>query len=104
MESSALIATLPYQAYAPATGTVTAPQNDEKSADCRLFKLHASRSRVRVSWQMVWGHDLPDRYHCHGLALKYGGEGNTYGILFPIYLLLAIHAYYITKKMPEPPI
>jgi hypothetical protein len=35
---------------------------------------------------------------------KYGGEGNTYGILFPIYLLLAIHAYYITKKMPEPPI
>jgi hypothetical protein len=35
---------------------------------------------------------------------KYGGVGNTYGILFPIYLLLAIHAYYITKKMPEPPI
>jgi hypothetical protein len=35
---------------------------------------------------------------------KYGGEGNTYGILFPIYQLLAIHAYYITKKMPEPPI
>jgi hypothetical protein len=35
---------------------------------------------------------------------KYGGEGNTYGILFPIYLVLAIHAYYITKKMPEPPI
>lgn len=35
---------------------------------------------------------------------KYGGEENTYGILFPIYLLLALHAYYITKKMPEPSI
>jgi len=35
---------------------------------------------------------------------KYGGETNTYSILFPIYLLLALHAYYITKKMPEPPL
>jgi hypothetical protein len=35
---------------------------------------------------------------------KYWGETNTYELLFPIYLLLAVHAYYITKKMPEPPI
>jgi hypothetical protein len=35
---------------------------------------------------------------------KYWGETNTYETLFPIYLLLAIHAYYITTKMPEPPI
>ena len=35
---------------------------------------------------------------------KYGGETNTYSILFPIYLLLALHAYYITIKTPEPPI
>jgi hypothetical protein len=35
---------------------------------------------------------------------KYWGETNTYGTLFPIYLLLAVHAYYITKKMPEPSI
>jgi HEAT repeat protein len=35
---------------------------------------------------------------------KYGGETNTYSILFPLYLLLALHAYYITIKTPEPPI
>jgi hypothetical protein len=35
---------------------------------------------------------------------KYWGETNTYETLFPIYLLLAIHAYYITTKMPEPAI
>jgi len=35
---------------------------------------------------------------------KYWGETNTYELLFPIYLLLAVHAYYITTKMPEPPI
>ena len=35
---------------------------------------------------------------------KYGGETNTYSILFPLYLLLALHAYYITTKMPEPPL
>ncbi|WAC05712.1 MAG: HEAT repeat domain-containing protein [Methanoregula sp.] len=35
---------------------------------------------------------------------KFGGETNTYSILFPLYLLLGIHAYYITVKMPEPPI
>ena len=35
---------------------------------------------------------------------KYWGESNAYETLFPIYLLLAVHAYYITKKMPEPPI
>ena len=35
---------------------------------------------------------------------KYGGETNTYSILFPIYLMLALHAYYITIKTPEPPL
>ena len=35
---------------------------------------------------------------------KYWGETNTYSTLFPIYVLLALHAYYITTKMPEPPI
>jgi hypothetical protein len=35
---------------------------------------------------------------------KYGGETNTYSILFPLYLLLGLHAYYITIKTPEPPI
>jgi hypothetical protein len=32
---------------------------------------------------------------------KFSGEGNTYSLLFPFYLLLGIHAWYITKKMPE---
>ena len=32
---------------------------------------------------------------------KYEGEGSTYGMLFPIYLLLAIHAWYLAKKMPD---
>jgi hypothetical protein len=32
---------------------------------------------------------------------KVWGETNTYGILFPVYLLLGIHAWYIAKKMPE---
>lgn len=35
---------------------------------------------------------------------KYGGEQNSYIVLFPIYFLLALHAFYITKKMPEPSI
>jgi hypothetical protein len=35
---------------------------------------------------------------------KYGGETNTYSVLFPLYLLLALHAWYITKKMPDPSI
>jgi HEAT repeats len=35
---------------------------------------------------------------------KYWGETNTYETLFPIYLLLAVHAYYITREMAEPPI
>jgi HEAT repeat protein len=35
---------------------------------------------------------------------KYGGETNTYSILFPLYLLLGLHAYYITIKTPEPPL
>lgn len=34
---------------------------------------------------------------------KYYGEANTYGILFPLYIILGVHAWYITKKMPEEP-
>jgi HEAT repeat protein len=34
---------------------------------------------------------------------KYYGEANTYGILFPLYIILGLHAWYITKKMPEEP-
>jgi hypothetical protein len=34
---------------------------------------------------------------------KYSGEANTYSVLFPFYLLLAVHAWYITKMMPEDP-
>lgn len=37
-------------------------------------------------------------------SFKYVGETNTYFVLFPVYLLLGIHAYYITVKTPEPPI
>lgn len=32
---------------------------------------------------------------------KMQGEANTYSVLFPLYLLLGIHAWYITKNMPE---
>jgi len=32
---------------------------------------------------------------------KVSGEANTYSVLFPLYLLLGIHAWYITKMMPE---
>ncbi len=32
---------------------------------------------------------------------KITGEANTYSVMFPVYLLLGIHAWYITKKMPE---
>ncbi len=31
------------------------------------------------------------------------GEVNTYQILFPLYVTLGLHAWYITKKMPEEP-
>ena len=34
---------------------------------------------------------------------KYSGEGNTYSVLFPLYLLLGLHAWYITTKLPEEP-
>jgi len=35
---------------------------------------------------------------------KFGGEESTYLILFPLYLVLAVHAWYLTKKMPlDPP-
>jgi hypothetical protein len=32
---------------------------------------------------------------------KIWGKTNTYSILFPVYLLLAIHAWYMAKMMPE---
>jgi HEAT repeat protein len=32
---------------------------------------------------------------------KTTGEADTYSILFPFYLFLAVHAWYITKMMPE---
>jgi HEAT repeat protein len=31
------------------------------------------------------------------------GESNTYILLFPLYLLLAVHAWYLAKNMPEEP-
>jgi len=31
------------------------------------------------------------------------GESNTYILLFPLYLLLAMHAWYLAKNMPEEP-
>jgi len=34
---------------------------------------------------------------------KAEGEMNTYGVLFPIYLLLAVHAWYLAKNLPEEP-
>jgi hypothetical protein len=34
---------------------------------------------------------------------KAGGEANAHRVLFPIYLLLALHAWYIAEKMPEDP-
>jgi len=34
---------------------------------------------------------------------KYSGEAFTYSILLPFYILLAVHAWYITKMMPEEP-
>jgi len=32
---------------------------------------------------------------------RYGGEGNTYALLFPLYLIMALHAWYIAQKMPD---
>ncbi|MFZ0674658.1 MAG: HEAT repeat domain-containing protein [Methanoregula sp.] len=32
---------------------------------------------------------------------KYEGQGDTYGLLFPLYVLLAVHAWYLAKKMPD---
>ncbi len=34
---------------------------------------------------------------------KFEGEGNSYQLLFPLYLILAMHAYYIAIKMPKDP-
>jgi hypothetical protein len=34
---------------------------------------------------------------------KVQGETNTYGVLFPLYLLLAVHAWYLAKNIPEEP-
>jgi HEAT repeat protein len=31
----------------------------------------------------------------------YQGEVSTYGLLFPVYLVLAFHAWYIAEKMPD---
>ncbi|OPX64527.1 MULTISPECIES: hypothetical protein [unclassified Methanoregula] len=36
-------------------------------------------------------------------TFKEMGETNTYGLLFPVYFLLAIHAWYLAKNMPEEP-
>jgi HEAT repeat protein len=32
---------------------------------------------------------------------KYQGEVSSYGMLFPVYLVLAFHAWYIARKMPD---
>jgi HEAT repeat protein len=32
---------------------------------------------------------------------RYQGEVSSYGLLFPVYLVLAIHAWYIAQKMPD---
>lgn len=32
---------------------------------------------------------------------KYEGQANTYGLLFPLYILLAIHAWYLASEMPD---
>ena len=32
---------------------------------------------------------------------KYQGEVSSYGLLFPVYLVLAFHAWYIATKMPD---
>jgi HEAT repeat protein len=32
---------------------------------------------------------------------RYQGEVSSYGLLFPVYLVLAFHAWYIAKKMPD---
>jgi hypothetical protein len=32
---------------------------------------------------------------------KYQGEVSSYGLLFPVYLVLAFHAWYIAQKMPD---
>jgi len=32
---------------------------------------------------------------------KYQGEVSSYGLLFPVYIVLAFHAWYIAKKMPD---
>jgi hypothetical protein len=31
------------------------------------------------------------------------GDDNSYAVLLPIYLLLGLHAWYITTKMPKDP-
>jgi HEAT repeats len=32
---------------------------------------------------------------------RYEGEAGTYGLLLPIYMIMALHAWYIAQKMPE---
>jgi hypothetical protein len=33
----------------------------------------------------------------------YEGESNSYLVLFPVYLVLGVHAWYITTKIPKDP-
>lgn len=35
------------------------------------------------------------------LLFRYQGEGSSYGLLFPLYFVLALHAWYLAQKMPE---
>jgi hypothetical protein len=50
---------------------------------------------------MVRDHDIPDRYHSHCTVFRYEGEGNTNGLLLPLYGIMELHAGYIAQKMPE---
>lgn len=34
---------------------------------------------------------------------KVQGEANSYQILFPVYLILAVHAWYIARNIPDDP-
>jgi hypothetical protein len=34
---------------------------------------------------------------------KAEGENNSYLLLYPLYILLAVHAWYLAKNMPEEP-
>jgi len=34
---------------------------------------------------------------------KMEGDNNTFALLFPVYLILGIHAWYMASKIPEDP-